>query len=160
MFYRLRSISGALALFALAALPAHAQPTGGPVLVVSNPSPGDRLTPGSLNMQGVAFDSAASQGAGVDRVSVFLDNREAGGFFLGDARLGTPNTQGSRTSQFANAGWTLTTPAINGFGDGHELYVYARSSVTGDETVIHFPVLVGHKPQTTTSAPPETITPD
>src|SRR5690349_1805582 len=81
----------------------------------------------SLMMEGVAFDPLATEGNGVDRVSVFLDDRDMGGQFLGDAKLGAPNFAPSETAQFANAGWVLTTPALAGRGDSHELFIYARS---------------------------------
>ncbi len=121
-----------------------APPVTGPTLMVANPSPGDTITPGSLVMQGVAFDQFATDGTGVDRVSVFLGGRESGGTFLGDAMLGLPNFMdpGAR-AQFDNAGWRLTTPALQGSGNGETLFVYARSSVTGIETVTQIPVVIG-----------------
>jgi hypothetical protein len=121
-----------LALVALA-LPvntASAQVQAGPTLVVENPNPGDMLALGKLEMQGVAFDPATTTGTGVDRVSVFLDNRDEGGMFLGDATLATP-------------GWTLLTPVLKGTGDGHSLFIYARSAVNGVETVVKVPVTIG-----------------
>jgi hypothetical protein len=125
-----------LGLAALLALPvavvsAQAQP--GPTLVVANPNPGDMLTLGKLEMQGVAFDPVATTGSGVDRVSVFLDNRDEGGMFLGDATLAAPTSDG----------WRLLTPVLKGVGDGHAIFVYARSAVTGDETIVKIPVTIG-----------------
>lgn len=117
----------------------------GPTLVVENPSPNGMITPGSLVMEGVAFDPVATTGTGVDRVSVFLENRDTGGEHLGDATLGVANPMGAEGGQFALAGWTLTTPALSGAGDGHTLFVYARSAVTGDETVLQIPVFIGEK---------------
>jgi hypothetical protein len=127
-----------LALVALLALPAatasaQAQAQAGPTLVVENPSPGAMLALGKLEMQGMAFDPVATMGSGVDRVSVFLDNRDEGGMFLGDATLAAP----------ATVDWTLLTPVLKGTGDGHSLFVYARSAVTGDETVVKIPVTIG-----------------
>jgi hypothetical protein len=129
-------IISSLALVALLAVPvtaASAQAQPGPTLVVENPNPGDMLTLGKLEMQGVAFDPVATTGSGVDRVSVFLDNRDEGGMFLGDATLAAPSS----------VGWTLLTPVLKGTGDGHTLFVYARSAVTGEETIIKIPVTIG-----------------
>jgi hypothetical protein len=89
---------------------------------------------GELEMQGEAFDPVATTGSGVDRVSVFLDNRDEGGMFLGDATLAAPTSDG----------WTLLTPVLKGVRDGHSLFVYARSAVTGDETVVKIPVTIGN----------------
>lgn len=120
-----------------------AQSPAGPTLEVANPSAGAMVTPGSLMIQGVAFDPTAATGTGVDRVSVFLDDRDGGGLFLGDATLGMPNVMTSQPAQFAGAGWALTTPALKGVGDSHMLCVYARSSVTGQETEMEIPISIG-----------------
>jgi hypothetical protein len=135
-----------VAALGLTAMPAVAkQVADGPTLVVANPSPGNMVTPGSLIMEGVAFDPSATQGVGVDRVSVFLENRDTGGEHLGDATLGLPNTMTTEPAQFGSAGWALTTPALKGLGDGYTLFVYARSGVTGAETVMQIPITVGEK---------------
>lgn len=128
-------------LLASAALPVSAA-SDGPVLIVANPNPGDMLTPGRMTLQGVAFDREASQGSGVDRVSIFLDDRDLGGQFLGDATLGATTTIGGTPLY---AGWTLTTPPLAGGGQLHELHVYARDAEGGDETVVRIPITIGEK---------------
>jgi hypothetical protein len=142
-------IAFSLALVAMlgvsAASTSAQQLTTGPTLVVANPSAGDMLTPGAITMQGVAFDTTATNGIGVDRVSVFLGDRDAGGIFLGDATLGAPATAPVPSDQFALAGWTLETPALKGVGDTNDLHVYARSAVTGQETMLDIPVSIGEK---------------
>jgi hypothetical protein len=151
-----------LALAALLALPvatASAQEMPGPTLVVENPNPGDMLPLGKLEMQGVAYDASATTGAGVDRVSVFLDNRDEGGMFLGDATLGAPNTITLEPAHIADAGWTLVTPALKGVGDGHSLFVYARSAVTGDETIVKIPVTIGDTAHPTGAGADEVVLP-
>ena len=80
-----------IAWLGLASAPASAQSLSRPILDVANPSEGDMLTPGALVMQGVAFDEAATSGTGVDRVTAFLDDRDAGGVFLAEATLGQPS---------------------------------------------------------------------
>jgi len=123
---------------------AHTQQPG-PALDVANPGPGDMLTPGVMIIEGIAFDDTAERGAGVDRVSVFLGDRDEGGLFLGDAALGLHNPQSVEggDAQFAQAGWRLQTPVLKGAGEHRDLTVYARSSVTGIETVEVIPVVMG-----------------
>jgi hypothetical protein len=135
-----------VATLGLSATSAFAQEAPrGPTLVVGNPSAGDMITQGAFTMEGVAFDSAATTGVGVDRVSVFLGDREAGGKFLGDATLGMPAAMPVPSGQFAQAGWTLETPALTGAGEMTELCVYARSAVTGQETVLDIPISIGQE---------------
>jgi len=81
-------------------------------------------------MQGKAFDPAASadQGTGVDRVEVFLDDRDRGGLLLADARLGVPNPAAAPGSQFALAGWQALVSLPTGV---HTLFVYAHTPAKG-----------------------------
>jgi hypothetical protein len=115
----------------LAALAAVTQPGPSLVLSVGNPQPNDLLPRGKYVMQGLAFDRAANSGSGVDRVSVFVDDRDAGGQLVGDAVLGQPGA----------TGFTVTAD-LSRAGGGHTLFVYARSSVTGHEAVVSFPVVI------------------
>jgi hypothetical protein len=117
-------------------------PQPGPYVAVNNPEPGDVLPVGGVVMQGKAFDPSASvdQGTGIDRVQVFLEERDRGGTYLGDARLGTRNLAAEPGSQFALAGWESTVALPNG---SHTLFVYARSSVTGKESTVSIPIRVG-----------------
>jgi hypothetical protein len=115
----------------LAALAAITQPGASLVLSVGNPQPGDLLPRGRYVMQGLAFDRAASSGSGVDRVSVFVDDRDAGGQKVGDGLLGQPNA----------TGFTANTD-LSRVSGAHTLFVYARSSVNGREAVVNFPVTV------------------
>jgi hypothetical protein len=114
--------------------PALIQPGPSLVLNVANPQPNDVLPRGRYVMQGQAFDRAASTGSGVDRVSVFVDDRDAGGQHLADATLGQPST----------TGFTLTAD-LSRLSGTHSLFIYARSSVTGKETVVNFPVAIGSR---------------
>src|ERR671933_491253 len=116
----------------LAGLAAITQPGPSLVLSVGNPQPGDLLPRGKYVMQGLAFDRAATSGTGVDRVSVFVDNRDSGGQLVGEAVLGQP----------VATGFTVTAD-LSRLGGGHTLFVYARSSVSGRETVVSFPVVIG-----------------
>jgi hypothetical protein len=115
-----------------AGLPAVTQPGPSLVLSLANPQPNDLLPRGKYIMQGQAFDRAANSGTGVDRVSVFVDDRDSGGQHVGDAILGQPGL----------TGFTVTAD-LSRIAGGHTLYVYARSAVSGREAVISFPVRVG-----------------
>jgi hypothetical protein len=98
-------------------------------------------------IDGVAYDDNAEAGAGVDRVSVFLGDRDEGGEFLGNAALGLHNPQAVEGGdpQFADAGWRLRTPVLKGGGQQRDLTVYARSSVSGMETTVTIPVIMGEE---------------
>jgi hypothetical protein len=143
--------TGGLALaivLGTSALPAHAHPQPpAPTLDVANPSPGDMLTPGTMIIQGVAYDDNAETGVGVDRVSVFLGDRdeENGAQFLGHAKLGLPNPQAVEGGdvQFAFAGWSVITPPLKATGQERALHVYARSSVSGVEAIEVIPIIMG-----------------
>jgi hypothetical protein len=117
-------------------------PVPGPYIAVSNPAPGDTLAVGGLDIQGKAFDPSASsdQGSGIDRVQIFLEDRDRGGLHLADARLGFPNPAAAPDSQFALAGWEAVVNLPSG---SHVLFIYARSAVTDKESTIEIPVRVG-----------------
>jgi hypothetical protein len=125
---------------------AHAQEPG-PTLDVANPTAGSRLTPGVMIIDGIAYDDNAEAGVGVDRVSVFLGDRDEGGEFLGNATLGlhSPQAVDGGDPQFADAGWRLQTPALKGGGQQRDLIVYARSSISGVETRLVIPVIMGEE---------------
>jgi hypothetical protein len=122
-----------------------AAPSAQPVDVqLFNPTPGDALAPGTMILQGTAFDPSARAGAGasVDSVTVFLDDRDKGGTMLGTATLGAPNPAAAPGSQFATAGFTLQVSVPNRKGQ-HTLVIYAHSSVSGTETTLRVPVKLG-----------------
>jgi hypothetical protein len=93
----------------------------------------------TYTIRGSAFDPAATQGTGVDRVQVYLNGDRSSGVYIGDAKLGDFDKYTAATSpQFANAGWDLTfTPAswlqVGSDNQVTQLTVYAHSSVTGQE---------------------------
>ena len=140
---RLGLAIGLTSLLGVGATPALAAPPPEvPTLDVGNPNPGDMLIPGVLMMHGIAFDDNAEEGLGVDRVSVFLGDRELGGRHLGDAILGGRNVVTS-DPQFAGGGWRLKTPVFKGSGKEVDLFVYARSTVNGQEAVVVIPIKIG-----------------
>jgi hypothetical protein len=91
-------------------------------LNIGNPSAGDTIKVGAFSISGDAMDKAASTGSGVDRIDVFLDNRDMGGMFLGSAQLGPTSF------------WQATVTLPNNQTGLHELWFYAHSSVTGATT--------------------------
>jgi hypothetical protein len=145
----------AKALVTQKVLPAPRVRPARPTLEVTNPKPGDMLTPGAMVMHGMAYDDNAETGLGVDRVSLFLGDRDNDNevIFLGNATLGLPSPQIPPTEecangpsalcpadkprgdhQFAFAGWRVKTPPLKPKQNA-SLYVYARSSVSGAEAV-------------------------
>jgi hypothetical protein len=123
------------------ALAQSASPTGDCSAIqfeMSNPSPGSRVDPGNYVLQGIAFDSRAEGGPGIDRVDFFLGNRETGGVIVGHA---VPSNAGPfDTSSFQT---TITLPNVVG---GQELFGYAHSAITGDESIISVPIALGVDP--------------
>ena len=67
-------------------------------------------------------------------MSVFVDDRDAGGQHVGDATLGQP----------AATGFTVTAD-LSRLSGSHRLYIYARSSVTGREAIVNFPIIIGSR---------------
>ena len=134
-----------------AAAPANTEPTFGCAtpaedmihLNLSNPGPGDTVPAGNMVLHGLAFDRMAQSSAGVDRVSVFLDNRNAGGTHLADATLGEPNPFAAMTdAQFANAAWSAVVGIPNQPGLTF-LVVKAHSAVTDHESAVSLPIVIG-----------------
>jgi hypothetical protein len=131
--------------------PAAVIATGGcPVLLVGNPSPGDRVATGGLVISGSAFDptASASQGSGVARVDLFLGARDAGGTFLGSAIPGTTASGNPRA-------WSTQVTIPNNFNRGTTFNAYAISGVNSNQTSVEFPVFVGTPP----SRAPDSATP-
>jgi hypothetical protein len=119
------------ALAPAAALAPMTQPGPTLVLSVANPQPEDLVPHSGYAMQGVAYDRNAGAGSGVDRVAVFLGDRDNGGQHLGDAKLGEPQP----------GAFALTVDFSKSSGQ-HSLFVYARSAVSGKETVVNFPITI------------------
>jgi hypothetical protein len=114
---------------------AATQPRPALVLTVSNPQPNDLLPRARLAMEGRAFDRSAASGSGIDKVSVFLDDRDGGGQLIGDAMLGKPNA----------AAWNATADFSRASPGKHTLFVYARSSLSGGETSVSLPINVANR---------------
>jgi hypothetical protein len=74
-------------------------------LDVANPSPGAFVHAGAYAIQGMAFESAADRGPGIDHVDIFVDNRDAGGVLVGHAALGASSAQPDDPN-LGSAGWS------------------------------------------------------
>jgi hypothetical protein len=109
---------------------AHMQPAVTPeTFSLGNPSAGDVVGFGDYVVTGAV-------GPTVDRVSVFLGDRDTGGIILGTA---TP-VQGKFTL-------TVTIPTTS--SGGHMFTAYAYSSTTGQEAKVSVPVYIGAAPTPT-----------
>ena len=118
--------------------PVAAIPGQGPVLSLANPSAGDVLPTGDIIIEGAAYDPNATSGDGVDRVTVFLGNRDNGGTIIG---TGTPG---------ADHMFRVDAKVPAGMTGSHDFFVYAHSSVTDQETAVEVtPVYVGVAPTPT-----------
>jgi hypothetical protein len=137
-----------------------------PILVVTGPAPGATLSQDSVVVQGAAVDCHVDIGAGINRVSVFLGRREAGGIFLGDATLKAPTPIPILPADqyAAGSGFVLRGQAPLKPGAVNELYIYARSELTNIETAVMLPVVgagvspaptppAGNRPPAPTPAP-------
>jgi hypothetical protein len=111
-----------------------------PVLDLANPAPGEMLLPGAYTIQGAALDPEAGQGSGIDQVSFFLGDRNAGGMPLGMAQ---PD-KGPRLDDFSV---TVTLPSAR--PGEQEFVAYAHSALTGKETQVSFPIVLGEDPNKT-----------
>jgi hypothetical protein len=132
-------------------------PPQGVVVTIDAPNPGAVLSPDSnVVVTGVAYDAASTSGPGVDRVTVFLGDRDAGGIFWGEAMLGQPSPQ--LGGNLTTAGYSRRSPSIPTGSGGRDIFVYARSSATGREVGTSVPVFLGAAPtavpgQVPTAAP-------
>jgi hypothetical protein len=135
-----------------AAQPVPTTPTDWPVLQLANPAPGALLDSGDYIVSGMAYDPAATQGAGISRVDIFLGSRDEGGIFLGSAIPGEdimPGvTPGSALGQSAFQ-MKVTLPSTP--SGSQAIHAYAYSSLTGKTTELSMPVFVSIEPTATPS---------
>jgi hypothetical protein len=110
-------------------------------LDVGNPAAGDHIHVGKYVIEGLAFDRAADKGAGIERIDIFVDDRETGGVLIGSAELGVPNPV-SDDPQLSDAGWKALVTIPRSMLGPRTLFVYALSATTGGELVQAIPVVV------------------
>jgi hypothetical protein len=97
---------------------------------VGNPDPGATILAGGYMTQGTAVDHSATSGAGIDRIDIFLDNRDEGGTFLTGVSVGVAGA------------WSTTINLPNNMKGLHSLWFYAHSSVSGAERAAEVPVTI------------------
>jgi hypothetical protein len=110
------------------------------VFEIANPNAGDLLQVGRFQTSGLAYDPTSTSGSGVDRIQFFLDPRDDGGIFLGEAS----SDPGARTF----SGDFVVPSGVKQKG-AHEFIAYARSAATGREAVLSIPVFFGALPTAT-----------
>ena len=116
----------------------------GPVLDLANPSAGDLLSPGDYIVSGIARDPAAANGDGIDRVALFLGNRDLGGTEVGEA---VPEA----------GAFAVTAKLPPNFTGGTSFFAYAHSSITGQEVAVSVPVFLGAAPTPTPRSGTEVV---
>jgi hypothetical protein len=107
----------------------------GLILTVVAPSNGENvLATHNGVIRGVAYDTRtrAELGVGVDRIQIYLDGpRDT----PGSQTLGTANQQGTT--------WTLAwEPTKYDHVPQHHLWIYARSTVTGEERLVNIDITI------------------
>jgi hypothetical protein len=141
----LAGLTAALVLMALsiASLPAAAQPARPgvstcPVLDLANPSPGDVVSSGAYDVQGLAFDPVTLSASGVSRIEFYLGTQDTGGTLLGTAVPGAAPASGPNT--FLT---TLTFPDVNRDDNFNAI---AFSATSGATTIVQRQIHVGATP--------------
>src|SRR5437899_1707400 len=79
----LMALLGAAAVLGVGAVPAFAQEAQTIDFDVANPSPGDTIHVGGNVIEGMAVDTAAQEGTGIEAIDIFLGNRDQGGTIIG-----------------------------------------------------------------------------
>jgi hypothetical protein len=120
-----------------------------PVVDLFNPLPGDVVQPGSEYLiSGLALDPMAQGNtSGIDLVSFFLGDRDQGGTSLGTV---VPSS-GLRQADFT---LSVTLPNASP-GMPQQLEAFAHSSLSGKETEVSLPIMLGRNPAAS-SAPANT----
>lgn len=123
-----------------------------PVVVLFNPLSGDVLHPGDYLISGLALDPMAPDTtSGIDQVAFFLGNRDQGGTPLATV---VPNS-GARSADFSV---TVTLPSGEP-GKKDVLDTFAHSALTGKETELSLPIVLGSNgtPNSSANASADTV---
>ncbi len=108
---------------------------------VGNPSPGDTIHVGALAIEGIAFDGASDESPGIERIDIFIEDRDAAGTLIGHGVPGAPSPTAD-DPDLANSGWTARVMLTSRMTGPHTMFFYALSAVTGEELVVAVPVRV------------------
>lgn len=134
------------------AQPVTTSPTDWPVLQLANPAPGALLGSGDYIVSGTAYDPAATEGAGISRVDLFIGSRDEGGTFLGSAIPGEDMMQGvTPGSPLGQSAFQMKVTVPTTPSGSQAIHAYAYSSVTGRETELSMPVFLSLEPTATPS---------
>ena len=117
-----------------------------PILVIQAPKGAEivKTNIATYDIRGYALDPNAtpqqgSQGTGIDKVQVYMDadKDDPKTIFIGDAELAfdSPEAAAAYGPQFQAAGWRASFKPTKFKAQGHQLFVYAHSVVTGKETL-------------------------
>lgn len=105
-----------------------------PSLSIDTPVVSSRVS-GSVQVVGWAIDRNAREGTGVDAVDVYVDGPYPQGSFLAHASYGSARgdvASAFGSDRFTASGWSLTWNTAGLASGTHTLYVYARSSSSGE----------------------------
>jgi hypothetical protein len=129
--------------FTISAPAAPAAPLAAPVNVILDPN-GKSLPRGQdrLTVKGYALDPAATvdQGVGIDKVEVYVDEQRGQNStkqYIGLADLGHNQADPANTygPHFYGSGYQIDVKLNNLDPGNHHIYVYAHSSISGQETL-------------------------
>jgi hypothetical protein len=113
-----------------------------PVVDLFNPDPGDMVPVGEYQISGMALDPMAAPGtSGIDQVSFFIGDRDQGALEIGSV---VPST-GQRGADFSVA---VNLPKVD-VGKHVLLVAFAHSALSGKETQVSTPIVVGRNPSPT-----------
>jgi hypothetical protein len=118
-----------------------------PLVVVQAPLPDTAVEPSvqTLTVRGIALDRNAAAntgvgGSGVSHVIAYLDGDKRQGTFLGEATLGKTSRDATGWGErFGTAGWEMQIHPTEIAEDPHALFIYARSAVSDNETLVIVP---------------------
>jgi hypothetical protein len=137
--------------FTISPPPAPAAAQAAPVNVILEPK-GVTLPRGQdrVTVKGYALDPSATTDTGIDRVEVYVDELrgQSDAKFIGIADLGHNRAEAANTygARFYAAGYQIDLKLAKLDPSNHHIYVYAHSSITGQETldVAGFNIAGGH----------------
>jgi hypothetical protein len=95
------------------------------------PEEGSRVVRGMVDVRGWAIDEAATNGTGIDRVQVYLDDALVAEADLGNSR---PEIAAAYGARFGAAGWAAMIDVSGVSAGPHRLEARARSTASGQET--------------------------
>jgi hypothetical protein len=139
--------SFALLTALLGTVPAFAQEAQTIEFDVANPSPGDTIHVGGNVIEGMAVDTAAEEGTGIEAIDIFLGNRDQGGTIIGHGTFDLTTVSESDSGAMMVGSpdepgmWNALVTVPNKTGT-NTLWFYVHSAISGQEMAISIPVTV------------------